>query len=113
MQVLVAQKNRDDRTIRLSGTMSDVLASVEEAEPLKRIKAHMKVITLLVQQVMEITDYENKLREFKTAFSEGVAVQTDTTVARMMNVVEHLGLSDLLKLWSHIHVPGIQRKSST
>ena len=53
MQVLVAQKNPEDRIIRLSGAMSGVFASVEEAEPLKRIKAHMKTITLLVQRVTE------------------------------------------------------------
>ena len=51
--MLIAQKNRDDRIIHLPGMMSDVLTSVEEAELLKRIKAHMKTITLLVRQVME------------------------------------------------------------
>ena len=61
MQVLVALKNPEDQIIRLSGTMTGVFASVEEAEPLKRTKAHMKTITLLVQQVTEcgylISDY--------------------------------------------------------
>ena len=41
-----------------------------------------------------ITDYDNKLREFKTAFLEGVAVQTEITVVRMMNVVEAMGESN-------------------
>lgn len=42
-----------------------------------------------------ITDYENKLRELKIAFLEGVTVQTGVTVVRMMNVVEHTGMSDI------------------
>ena len=46
-----------------------------------------------------ITDYENKLRELKTAFLEGVTAHTGITVVRMMNVVEHIGRFDPLKLW--------------
>jgi len=60
-QVLVNQKIRDEQIIRLAVTMSDVFAFVHDAEPLKAIKAHMKTITLLIQQVTEcgyfITDY--------------------------------------------------------
>ena len=52
-QVLVNQKNRDDQFIRLAGTMGDVFAFVHDAEPLKAIKAHIKTITLLIQQVTE------------------------------------------------------------
>ncbi|KAF8548063.1 hypothetical protein OG21DRAFT_1607113 [Imleria badia] len=118
-QVLVAQKNRDEGIARLAGAMSDVFAFVEDAEPLKRIKAHMKTITLLIQQVTEcgyfitdytkqknfwirtmkytisnidgrITEYENKLQELRTAFLEGVMVHTGITVVRMMNAVEHI-----------------------
>ena len=61
MQVLVAQKNRDEQIIRLAGTMSDVFTFVQDAEPLKTIKQHIKTITLLLQQVTEcgyfITEY--------------------------------------------------------
>ena len=39
--------------IRLASTMSDVFAFVHDAEPLKAIKAHVKTITLLIQQVAE------------------------------------------------------------
>ena len=35
--------------------------------------------------------YENKLRELKTAFLEGVALQTGITVVRVMNTMEHIG----------------------
>ena len=39
-----------------------------------------------------ITDYENKLRELKTAFLEGVTLQSGVTVFRMMNVVQNIGM---------------------
>ncbi|KAN0076754.1 hypothetical protein V8E55_010609 [Tylopilus felleus] len=127
-QVLAKQKERDDDIIRLAGVMSDVFAFVQDAEPLKAIKAHVKTITLLTQQVTEcgyfiaeyakqknfwirtakytisnidarITDYENKIHQLKTAFLEGVAVQTEITVVRMMNVVgaaaESIDLNDM------------------
>ena len=59
--MLVNQKNRDDGVIRLAGAMSDVFAFVSDAEPLKAAKAHIKTITLLIQQVTEcgyfITEY--------------------------------------------------------
>ncbi|KAF8132077.1 hypothetical protein EV363DRAFT_1583662 [Boletus edulis] len=121
-QVLVNQKNRDDKIIRLAGMMSDVFTFVDHAEPLKAIEAHMKTITLLIQQVTEcgyfiteyakqknfwvrtarytisdidtrITDYENKFRELKSAFLEGVAVQTGITVVRIMNLMEPIAES--------------------
>jgi len=43
-----------------------------------------------------ITDYENKFRELKTAFVEGVAVHTGVTVIRIMNVMKDTGRSDIL-----------------
>ncbi|KAN0094924.1 hypothetical protein V8E55_003211 [Tylopilus felleus] len=117
-QVLIKQKNRDDRIIRLACMMSDAFAFVHEAEPLKAVERHMKIITLLIQQVTEcgyfiaeytkknfwirtakyaITDidttiagYENSLRNLKTALLEGVEVRTGVTVVRMMNVVEDI-----------------------
>ncbi|KAG6373795.1 hypothetical protein JVT61DRAFT_5940 [Boletus reticuloceps] len=116
-QVLVNQKNRDNQIMCLVGTMSDAFTFVHDAEPLKTIKVHMKTITLLVQQVTEcgyfiidyakrknfwirmakytisdidgrIKEYEEKFRELKAALLEGVAVQTEITVIRMMNVVK-------------------------
>jgi len=52
-QVLVNQQNRDDRVIRLAGTMSDVFSFVEDAEPLKAVEAHKEPIMFLIQQVTE------------------------------------------------------------
>lgn len=51
--VLMAQKNHDDRTIHLSGTMRGAFAFFEEAELLGRIKAPMKTTILLIEQVTE------------------------------------------------------------
>ncbi|KAH0826228.1 hypothetical protein J3R83DRAFT_5686 [Lanmaoa asiatica] len=60
-QVLVNQQNRDDHIIRLAGKMNDVFAFVQDADPLKVVKAHRKTITPLLQQVTEcgyfITEY--------------------------------------------------------
>ena len=36
-------------------------------------------------------------------------MQTGINVVCMMNVVEHLDVSDLLELWSHIHAPESHR----
>ncbi|KAF8130207.1 hypothetical protein EV363DRAFT_241053 [Boletus edulis] len=49
-KILVAQKNRDDRIIHLAGVMSDVFTFVEDAEALKRIEAHKKILTLLISR---------------------------------------------------------------
>ncbi|KIJ58802.1 hypothetical protein HYDPIDRAFT_101954, partial [Hydnomerulius pinastri MD-312] len=118
-KVIINQHGRDDRIVRLAGIMNDAFAFVLEAEPLKAIKAHLKVITLLVQQATEcgyfiaeyakansfltrtmkytfsdidarITEYENKLLELKNAFLQGVAVHTSVTVFRIMNQVQDI-----------------------
>ena len=147
-QVLVNQQIRDDRVIRLAGTMSNVFSFVEDAEPLKAVEAHEEPIKLLLQQVTEcgyfiaeyakqknfcwsllpsyfpslifisgirtakytlmdidgrITDYENKLRELKTAFLEGVTLQSGVTVFRMMNVVQNIGMLHVLTLRQDAH----------
>ncbi|KAG6377914.1 WD40-repeat-containing domain protein [Boletus reticuloceps] len=127
-QVLVNQQGRDDRVVRLAGMMSDVFAFVEDAEPLKVVEAHREHIKLLIQQVTEcgyfiteyakqdnfwtrtakytfsdvdskVTDYENKLRDLKAAFLDGITLQSGVTVFRMMNVVQtitkSMDLSDM------------------
>jgi len=60
-----------------------------------------------------ITGYEEKFRELKTAFLEGIAVHTGVTVVRMMNVVKDSGRSNVLRLRSDVHKSGIQRNRST
>ena len=51
--MLVNQQNRDDRVVRLAGTMSDVFSFVEDAEPLRAVETHKEPIKLLLQQVTE------------------------------------------------------------
>ncbi|KIJ65625.1 hypothetical protein HYDPIDRAFT_66323, partial [Hydnomerulius pinastri MD-312] len=118
-KVIINQQSRDDRIVRLAGTMNDAFAFVHDAEPLKAVKAHLKVIILLVQQATEcgyfiaeytkansfltrtmkytfsnidarITEYESKLIELKNAFLQGLAVPTAVTVFRIMNQVQDI-----------------------
>ena len=58
-------------------------------------------------------DYENKLRELKMAFLEGVTLQSGVTVFRMMNVVQNIGRFYLLRLRQDAHGCGIQRNPLT
>jgi hypothetical protein len=60
-----------------------------------------------------ITEYENKLRELKTAFLEGVTLQSGVTVFRMMNVVQNIGMFYLLRFRQDGHGCGIQRNPLT
>jgi hypothetical protein len=60
-----------------------------------------------------ITEYENKLRELKTAFLEGMTLQSGVTVFRMMNVVQNIGRSHPLRFRQHAHGRGIQRNPLT
>ena len=73
VQVLVDQKDRDEHVVRLAGIMSDVFTFVDEAEPLKAIKAHVKTITLLIQQVTEcgyfITEYTKQRNFCRSSFT--------------------------------------------
>jgi hypothetical protein len=55
----------------------------------------------------KIADFEAKLKELKTAFLEGVAVQTGVTVVRMMNTVEHIGRHNPFELWAAAYGRGI------
>ena len=61
--IVVNEKCDDNRIVGLVATVSDVfmLAFVGDAECLKEIKVHIKIITLLVRQIMEcgyfITEY--------------------------------------------------------
>jgi len=71
-EMLVNQQNRDDRVIRLAGTMSDVFSFVEDAEPLKAVEAHKEPTKLLIQQVMEcgyVTGEYAKQNNFWMTFS--------------------------------------------
>lgn len=141
-KVLLKQKDRDERIIRLAGTMSDVFAFVHDVEPLKAIKTHLKTITLLIRQVTEcgyfiagytkrknfwirtarytlsdidskINDYEKNFQELKAGFVEGVTVQTGVTMVRMMNVIEPASRSIESTLQSDVHARGTQLSPSS
>ena len=57
--------------------------------------------------------YENKLRELKTAFLEGVALRTGITVVRMVDVVQNIGRSEprriVVKMLMYVQRSGIDR----
>ena len=59
--MLINQENRDERIIRLAGTMNDAFSFVDDVEPMNQIEKHAHTITLLIRQVTEcgyfITEY--------------------------------------------------------
>ena len=55
-----------------------------------------------------ITVYENKLQELKTAFLQGVTLQSGVTVFRMMNVVQNIGRYHLSRLRQDAHARAMQ-----
>ena len=60
-----------------------------------------------------ITAYENRLCELKTAFLEGVALDTGITVVRMVDVVQNLGRFEpswvAVKIFMDVSCSGIGR----
>jgi len=60
-QTILAQVDRDSRIVGLVETMDDVFSFVEDAQPMKRIASHDRIIKLVVQQTTEcayfIRDY--------------------------------------------------------
>ena len=70
--MLVDQKDCDVEIIHLVDTMNDIFAFVHDAEPLKVIKAHIKTVTLLIQQVTEcgyfIAEYTKQMNCCPSSF---------------------------------------------
>jgi hypothetical protein len=60
-QTILAQVDRDSCIIRLVEIMDDVYSFVKEAEPMKKIESHGRIIALMAQQTTEcayfIRDY--------------------------------------------------------
>jgi hypothetical protein len=60
-QTIVAQMDRDDCIVHLLEVIDDVYFFVHEAEPVKKIESHGRIITLMAQQTTEcayfIRDY--------------------------------------------------------
>jgi hypothetical protein len=61
VKIVLAQNDRDESINRLVDTMNNTYAFVHEAEPLKKIESHKRIIMLLTQQTIEcgyfIRDY--------------------------------------------------------
>ena len=72
-QVLADQKNCDVEIVHLASTMNDVLAFVHDAKASKTTKAHIKTITLLIQQLAEcgyfITEYTKRKNFCPSSFT--------------------------------------------
>jgi hypothetical protein len=61
LQTILAQVDRDSYIVRLVEIMDDVYSFVKEAEPVKKIESHSRIIALMAQQTTEcayfIRDY--------------------------------------------------------
>jgi hypothetical protein len=61
LQIIVAQMDRDNSIIHLVEVMDDIYLFVQEAEPVKKIKSHCRIVALMAQQTTEcayfIRDY--------------------------------------------------------
>lgn len=61
----------------------------------------------------KITDYEMKLRELKTAFLDGITLDSGVTVFRTIGVVQNIGRFHFLSLRRDAHGCGMQRNPFT
>ncbi|KAG8214191.1 hypothetical protein J3R82DRAFT_10981 [Butyriboletus roseoflavus] len=131
-KVLANQQGHDSKVTTLARVMNDVFALVHVGDCLKTIEKHRKFTTLLIQQVTEcsyfvaeyakrknfwirtakyaisdidarFTEYENKFEELRIAFAEGIVLDADVTVFRMMNEVPIIGVFHVLTLWRDPH----------
>lgn len=70
-QAILAQKDRDGSIDRLVETVNDMYSFVHEAEPLKKIQSHARIVSLMTSQTTEcayfIRDYA-KNKSFCTSF---------------------------------------------
>jgi len=61
VKIILAQTDRDASINSLVETMNDIYTFVHEADPLKKIQSHGRIIALMTQQTMEcgycIRDY--------------------------------------------------------
>ncbi|KIM79211.1 hypothetical protein PILCRDRAFT_74639, partial [Piloderma croceum F 1598] len=119
-QTILAQVDRDNHIVHLVEVMDDVYSFVKEAEPIKRIESHGRIIALMAQQTTEcayfirdyamnksfweralknslmsdidgkIKQYEDKFNELKMSFHDRAILQTGITVSRIFCDVESL-----------------------
>jgi hypothetical protein len=59
--MIIAQADRDNCIVHLVQVMDDVYSFVKEAEPMKKIESHRRIVALMAQQTTEcayfIRDY--------------------------------------------------------
>ncbi|KIM85063.1 hypothetical protein PILCRDRAFT_817902, partial [Piloderma croceum F 1598] len=121
-KTIIAQADRDDCMVHLVQVMDDVYSFVKEAEPMKKIESHRRIVALMAQQTTEcayfirdyamnksfwkralknsfmsdvdskIKQYEDRLKELKMAFQDRAILQTGITVSRMMDTLQSFAL---------------------
>jgi hypothetical protein len=52
-QTIIAQADRDDCIVHLVQVMDDIYSFVKEAEPMKKIESHRRIVALMAQQTTE------------------------------------------------------------
>ena len=72
IQMVIDQLDRDNSVVHLIEVMDDIYSFVDEAEPLRKIESHGRVIMLMTRQATEcayfIHDYV-KMKSFCMRFS--------------------------------------------
>ncbi|KIM86900.1 hypothetical protein PILCRDRAFT_815342 [Piloderma croceum F 1598] len=121
-KTIIVQADRDDCIVHLVQVMDDVYSFVKEAEPMKKIESHRRIVALMAQQTTEcayfirdyakiksfweralknsfmsnvdvkIKQYEDKFQELKMAFQDRAILQTGITVSRIMDNLERIAL---------------------
>jgi hypothetical protein len=88
-QTILAQVDRDNGIVHLAEIMDDILSFVKEAEPVKKIESHGRIIALMAQQTTEcayfIRDYATNKSFCRSAYTPHINVSHRTSVTRGTN----------------------------
>ena len=88
-QTVLAQVDRDNAIVGLVEIIDDVLSFVKEAEPVKKIKSHGRIIALMAQQTTEcayfIRDYATNKSFCRSASTPHINVSHLTSFTRGTN----------------------------
>jgi len=91
-QTILAQVDRDNRIAGLVEAMDDVFSFLEEAEPIKKIESHGRVIELMVQQTTECAYF---IREY--AMNKSLCRLTSALHVRVSHCCVHYQENEPLK----------------
>ncbi|KAF9064575.1 hypothetical protein BDP27DRAFT_1470619 [Rhodocollybia butyracea] len=117
-KAVLAQMQRDANILALIDTMNDIYSFVKEAQPLRQIESHKRVMICIAQQTTEcgyfisaycsdnfvvrtlkhsvattdaaIVHYGNKFGELKAALLDHATITTGITVLRILETVERI-----------------------